>query len=232
MYTIIWGYILDVCMCIWVPVHVLRCVGVSGYMYYKYACVCMRVHRSSVSPSKGTFSRSMWMYELSSLQTQPMGVRLNEGRERMSACRVGIGSGSSVAALSCGSSKVSVLGTLSKPPNGNAVLGRKKEIGSWGETRWYKTGSYKKLSYCIFYLIFYILLQDKGWHTFLLKIVCMDGILNLPTRHRPMSPRSEINKHKETWNDGVETQVITCLSYFRFSESNWSRFVSLSVAPV
>lgn len=73
----------------------------------------MRVHRSSVSPSKGMLSTSMWMCELSSLQTQPMGVRLKEGRERMSACRLGRGSGSSVATLSSGISKVSSLDALS-----------------------------------------------------------------------------------------------------------------------
>lgn len=53
------------------------------------------------------------MCELSSLQTHPMGVRLNEGRERISACREGRGSGSSAATLSSGSSKVSSLDALS-----------------------------------------------------------------------------------------------------------------------
>ncbi|TNN68427.1 hypothetical protein EYF80_021348 [Liparis tanakae] len=68
---------------------------------------------SSVSPSKGTLSRSMWMLGLSSLQTQPMGVRLNEGREPMLACMLGMGSGSSQPPLSSWNSKVNFLGTLS-----------------------------------------------------------------------------------------------------------------------
>jgi len=76
-------------------------------------CVCVCVHRSSVSPSKGTLSRSMWMFGLSSLQTQPMGVRLNEGREPMLACMLGQGSGSSEPPLSSWNSKVNFLGTLS-----------------------------------------------------------------------------------------------------------------------
>lgn len=97
------------------------------HVYCKHVAVCMRVHRSSVSPSKATLSTSMWMCELSSPHTQPMGVRLNEGRKRMSACRLGSGSGSSVATLASGSSKVSSLVALSKPPNGSAVLGKKRE---------------------------------------------------------------------------------------------------------
>lgn len=62
------------------------------------------------------------MCELSSLHTQPMGVRLKEGRERMSACRLGSGSGSSGGGLTSGSSKVRSLDALSKPPYGSAVL--------------------------------------------------------------------------------------------------------------
>lgn len=101
-------------------------------------CVCMRVHRSSVSPSKGMVSSSMWMFEWSSLQTQPMGVRLNEGRERMSACRVGRVSGSSVAVLTSGSSKVNILDALSKPPKGIAILGKKEgKLGGWGQEQRY-----------------------------------------------------------------------------------------------
>lgn len=81
-----------------------------------FSCLCLRaarVHRSSVSPSKATLSGSMWMCEFSSLHTQPMGVRLNDGRERMSACRLGSGSGSSGATLISGISKVSILDALS-----------------------------------------------------------------------------------------------------------------------
>lgn len=95
-----------------------------------YACVGVGLHKSSVSPSKAT-SRSVWMCEASSLQTQPMGVRLKEGRERMSACRVGRGSSSSLAVLSSGSSNVNNLEALLKPPNGIAILSREQKQKHW-----------------------------------------------------------------------------------------------------
>lgn len=83
-------------------------------------------HSSSVSPSKGTASVSIWMLLGSLLPTQPIGVRLKEGRQPMSCWYTTAGSGSGLVA-SAGSWNFKNWLAFSKPPKGMALLAKQGE---------------------------------------------------------------------------------------------------------
>ena len=82
-------------------------------------------HSSSVSPSKGTASFSMWMPLGSLLPIQPIGVRLKEGLHPISCWYTTVGSGS--AASASGIWNFMNWLALSKPPKGMANLGKRGE---------------------------------------------------------------------------------------------------------
>lgn len=84
-------------------------------------------HSSSVSPSKGTASVSIWMLLGSLLPTQPMGVRLKEGRQSMSCWYTTGGSGSSLVDSASGSWNFRNWLAFSNPPKGMAHLAEKGE---------------------------------------------------------------------------------------------------------
>lgn len=84
-------------------------------------------HSSSVSPSKGTPSVSIWMLLGSLLPTQPIGVRLKEGRQPMSCWYTTAGSGSGLASAS-GSWNFRNWLAFSKPPKGMANLIKQGEM--------------------------------------------------------------------------------------------------------
>lgn len=101
------------------------------------ACMCLLhiernhsmniFHSSSVSPSKGTASVSIWMLLGSLLPTQPMGVRLKEGRQPMSCWYTTGGSGSSLVDSASGSWNFRNWLAFSNPPKGMAHLAEQSE---------------------------------------------------------------------------------------------------------
>lgn len=104
----LWSVCMHWCLC--------TCT-VSGIVTKKH------FHSSSVSPSKGTASVSMWKLLGSLLPTQPMGVRLKEGRQAASCWYTNGGSGSSLGA-GFGTWNFMNWLAFSKPPKGMAHLQR------------------------------------------------------------------------------------------------------------
>lgn len=107
-------------------VHVCRHANIYTCVHARVSmCVCTvggvitewtYFHSSSVSPSKGTASVSIWMLLGSLLPTQPIGVRLKEGRQAMPFWYTTAGSGSFLVASAFGNWNFMNWLAFSKPP--------------------------------------------------------------------------------------------------------------------